>query len=211
MPRFEMMRQQHWLTYVIWAMLIGSAGAAVALGRWGVAFVSVSVFGLTLLPLLVQRWAKIVMPRGFVACVVAFIAGTLFLGEVGDFYERFWWWDTALHSGSAVGFGMIGMILVLYMLQGHELTAPPYVASLFAFTFAVAIGALWEVFEFAMDLAFRMNMQKSGLRDTMGDLIVDCFGAAVGALAGLRYLRGHGSGRLTRAIRWFIETNFRKS
>ena len=37
--------------------------------------------------------------------------------------------------------------------------------------FAITIGALWEVFEFGMDQLFGLNMQKSGLLDTMGDLI----------------------------------------
>ena len=34
-----------------------------------------------------------------------------------------------------------------------------------------------------------MNMQKSGLVDTMTDLIVDVFGAALAAVFGYRYLK----------------------
>jgi len=47
-----------------------------------------------------------------------------------------------------------------------------------------SIGALWEVFEFGMDQIFGMNMQKSGLVDTMGDLIVDAIGAGLAAMSG---------------------------
>lgn len=40
----------------------------------------------------------------------------------------------------------------------------------------MAIGGIWEIFEFAMDQVFGMNMQKSGLIDPMWDLIVDALG-----------------------------------
>jgi uncharacterized membrane protein YjdF len=61
----------------------------------------------------------------------------------------------------------------------------PRFVAIFAFVFAVAIGALWEVIEFAMDRLFGTTMQKpilgdpSGLTDTVWNLIVDALGAAV--------------------------------
>ena len=79
--------------------------------------------------------------------------------------------------------------------------------------FALAIGAMWEVFEFAMDQSFGTNMQKSGLDDTMGDLIVDMGGALIGAGSGYAYLRGRALGGLTGTIEYFVSRNprlFRK-
>ena len=52
----------------------------------------------------------------------------------------------------------------------------------------MAIGATWEIFEFTMDKLFGLSMQKSGLDDTMYDLIVDTFGALSAAAAGYYYL-----------------------
>lgn len=90
---------------------------------------------------------------------------------------------------------------------------PGFVA-LFAFVFAVALGALWEVFEFAMDSLFGMNMQKailgdpSGLTDTMWDLIVDAAGALVIAVLGRQWLRTAGTDSFLEAwIDRFIEDN----
>jgi hypothetical protein len=40
-----------------------------------------------------------------------------------------------------------------------------------------------------MDNTFGFNMQKSGLRDTMWDLIVDTGGAFISAFSGYLYLR----------------------
>jgi hypothetical protein len=50
---------------------------------------------------------------------------------------------------------------------------------------------LWEIFEFAGDQLFGMNMQKEGLTDTMWDLIVDTLGAFVAAVFGYFYLTPH--------------------
>ena len=71
---------------------------------------------------------------------------------------------------------------------------PGFVA-LFAFTFAVSVGALWEIVEFAADQLFGMQMQKpmlddpSGLTDTMWDLIVDTLGAAVTSAFGWWHMK----------------------
>jgi uncharacterized membrane protein YjdF len=90
---------------------------------------------------------------------------------------------------------------------------PGFVA-FFAFLFAVAIGALWEIFEFAMDALFGMNMQKpmlgdpSGLTDTMWDLIVDTLGALVISILGYRYVRiGKNESFLERWIQDFVKGN----
>ncbi|MGH7573673.1 MAG: hypothetical protein ACREM1_00880, partial [Longimicrobiales bacterium] len=48
---------------------------------------------------------------------------------------------------------------------------------------------LWEIFEFGMDQVFGLNMQKSGLVDTMWDLIVNVIGAGAIALLGYGWLK----------------------
>jgi hypothetical protein len=71
------------------------------------------------------------------------------------------------------------------------------------------IGVVWEIFEFAMDQTFGLNMQKSGLMDTMEDLIVDCIGAAVGCSVGFVYLKGFKGGPLSATVREFVRKNGR--
>jgi uncharacterized membrane protein YjdF len=60
-------------------------------------------------------------------------------------------------------------------LAGILLGRHDFIAFL-SFCVAMAIGGIWEIFEFAMDQVFGMNMQKSGLIDPMWDLIVDALG-----------------------------------
>lgn len=184
-----MYREQTWLARTIWVLLLLLAAGALLFARWSLAFVAFVTLALSMAPLWLARWAEVRVPPSFMAAIVLFIAGTLFLGEVFDFYTRFWWWDIAMHGGSAVGFGLIGFVLVFMMFQGDRFAAPPSAMAFFAFCFALAVGALWEIFEFSMDQSFGLNMQKSGLLDTMGDLIVDTLGALVGAASGFLYLK----------------------
>lgn len=202
-----MFAEQTWLARLIWLALVVVTLEAMLFGPWSLAFVALTTLALSLAPVIVARWADITVPPSFIAAIVLFVGGTVFLGEVYDFYERFWWWDIMMHGGSAVGFGLIGFILVFMMFQGDRFAAPPFAVAFFAFCFALSIGALWEIFEFSMDQLFGLNMQKSGLVDTMGDLIVDTIGALIGAGSGYFYLKGRARGGLMAILDEFVEKN----
>lgn len=197
------------LVWVIWAILIAETVIALSTARWSVAFVSVTALGLTILPALFVERFEIKLPTQFLGAIAVFVFATLFLGEVYDFYERFWWWDIALHFGSAVAFGVIGFLFLFYLFKGDRYAAPPWALAFLAATFAVAIGTVWEIFEFLMDITFGLNMQKSGLVDTMTDLIVDLVGASFGAMAGFIYLIRGRQGRLSALIADFVALNRR--
>ena len=182
-----MFAEQTWLARLIWTGLAAVAFWAAVNLRWEQTFVALATLALSLAPVFVARWADIHVPPSFVAVLVVFVGGTLVLGEVFDFYERLWWWDLAMHGTSAIGFGLIGFVLVFMMFQGDRFAAPPLAVAFYAFCFAMTIGTLWEVFEFAMDTLFGFNMQKSGLRDTMGDRTDERAGGQEGAATGSGY------------------------
>jgi len=200
-------RTQNLLTQIIWTLLAVLAFGALVSGHYSLGFLALITLAVSVAPLLVARWANITVPPVFIAAVVLFVAGTLFLGEAYDFYNKFWWWDIMLHGGSAVGFGLIGFVLVFMMFQGDRFAAPHFAIAVFAFCFAIALGVIWEVFEFLMDQSFGLNMQKSGLLDTMGDLIMDMLGAFVGAGSGYIYLKGRDKSGLPGVIGDFVRRN----
>lgn len=207
------LRDHPYVTWAIWMILIVSAVFAAATQHWEVVFVSVTALGFTILPALFVARFDIRLPMSFLAAISLFVFATLFLGEVFDFYERYWWWDVLLHGFSAMGFGLIGFLFVFFLFEGNKYAAPPVAVAFISFCFAVTIGTAWEIFEFAMDRSFGLNMQKSGLPDTMGDLIVNAFGAAIGATAGFLYLKGREFGGLGGLIGEFLRLNrkfFRK-
>jgi uncharacterized membrane protein YjdF len=195
------------LVWLIWAALAISIFGAIHGKNWSVLFISSGTLFLTWLPIAYADRFDIKIPSRFATAIVVFIFATLFLGEIKDFYERFWWWDVILHTGSAVAFGLTGFILIFMLFEGDRFAAPPIAISFLSFCVAMAIGCIWEIFEFAMDQFFGMNMQKSGLVDTMWDLIVDAIGALFAAITGFLYLKTPRNSGLGRWIKDFIEKN----
>ena len=194
--------------YIIWLTLTGAFLFSLFRGDWLIAFISFSTFFLTITPFLLQNRYRFYMPLGFTASIAFFIYAAIFLGEVHNFYEKFWWWDSILHAGSAIGFGLIGVVILLLLYKGEKIKAHPKVLTLFVFSFALAIGAMWEIFEFSMDEIFGFNMQKNGLHDTMWDLIVTAIGGAIASFGGYLYItKGWKKGLLTELITEWVERN----
>lgn len=199
--------------------LILVVGAALLL--WGeqyqAAMETMLILGITFLPRLLHSRYELRIPYEFESLAILFVCLALFFGEVLDFYNRYWWWDLFLHTQSGFLLGVTGFLLVYVLNENDniEMDLSPGFISLFACMFAIGIGALWEIFEFFMDQTFGLNMQKSGLVDTMWDLIVDTIGAVVISVMGYGYLRTmERDSFLERWIDRFIQTNphlFRKA
>lgn len=201
------------VTAVIRLLLGVEAMLAMAQANFPAMFVSLAALVLTFLaPTLASR-VGLRLPPSFLAAIALFILATLYLGELHDFYGRLWWWDLALHFGSAMGFGILGFLLVFMLFEGDRFAAPPWAIGALSFCLAITVGTLWEVFEFGMDTLFGFNMMKSGLNDTMGDLIVNALGAALSSVAGVIYLSGEPGWHLRAPFDDFIAENrdrFRK-
>jgi len=179
-------------------------------GRYQPALEVTVILLVTMLPLFLGNRFQVHIPYEFESLAVIFLFMALFMGEFQGYYVRYWWWDALLHTGSGLLLGILGFLLVFVMNEKKEvqLELHPKFMALFAFMFAVGIGALWEIFEYAMDQLFGLNMQKSGLQDTMWDLIVDTAGALVISVLGWAYFRNpSGHFFLKDWIDIFIEKN----
>jgi len=195
------------LTRIIWVLLLLSTVIAIGFARWSLAFVSLSTFLLSLAPpIIASRWA-LSLPRGYLLVTTLFIVCSIFLGEAFGFYERLWWWDIGLHGFSAIGFGLTGFLFVFMLFDGDKFAAPPSALAFISFCVGMTVGATWEVFEFFMDQVFGMNMQKSGLIDTMGDLIVDAIGSLIASVAGYFYLKDWRTWIFGQAVTAFVLRN----
>lgn len=112
-----------------------------------------------------------------------------------------------LHAGFGIAMGFAGFLIMYILYYKNKIETKPIWIIVFSFCFAVAIGTLWEIFEFGMDQIFRMNMQKSGLVDTMWDLIVNSFGALFISFVGYFYIRRKKTPIFSRMLNKFVRKN----
>ncbi|MFT4784118.1 MAG: hypothetical protein ACI9IV_001861 [Paracoccaceae bacterium] len=204
-----MFKNTNHIMLAIWALLLVAGLAAFGFARWELAFVSLTTLGLSLIPpMLASRWS-LTLPVPFLFATTLFLFASIFLGEAFDFYERLWWWDLALHGAASVGFGLTGFLFVFMLFEGDRFAAPPSAIAFITFCVAMTMGAIWEVFEFGVDQLFGLNMQKSGLQDTMSDLMINGLGSATASLTGYLYLVRDTAGVLGHGLSEFIRLNKR--
>lgn len=143
------------------------------------------------LPSILERRFRIELSESMHVVFIIFLYGAIYLGEVRNFYYLVPNWDTIQHTLSGGMLGALGFSVVDFLNKNKNvsLQLSPLFVALFAFCFAVTLGTLWEIYEYASDGIFGLNMQKfmlengtqltghAALRDTMKDLMVDCAGA----------------------------------
>lgn len=144
-----------------------------------------------------KRWS-VRIPNYMCILYFVFLYCAIYLGEVRRFYYIVPNWDTILHTFSAGMLGAFGFSLVSILNDSEKtkVKLSPFFVVLFAFSFALSIGALWEIYEFTGDGIFGLNMQKyrladgtmligrAALIDTMKDIIVDALSALIVTIIG---------------------------
>jgi hypothetical protein len=160
-----------------------------------------------LIPRRLKRKAGLSIPSVMLVMYAIFLYCAIYLGEVRAFYYRIPHWDTILHVFSGAALGAIGFSLVSLLNNSDSIhfSLSPIFVAMFAYCFALALGALWEIYEYSMDYFLHTNMQKyalesgeqligqAALGDTMKDMIVDAIGAFVISAIGfisLKYKKG---------------------
>lgn len=207
------MRKPHsifeWITLGLQTILVAGLVLSAVQQQWMNVVLTATVIALTVLPAAMERQLKVSIPPEFELLAILFVFASIFLGEVRGYYVRFWWWDALLHTGSGLMLGLVAFLLVYVLNQNDriDLHLKPGFVALFSFAFAMAVGSVWEIFEYAMDVHFGLNMQKSGLRDTMWDLIVDAVGALIFAITGYLYMRRGWRSPIFRSVERFVRAN----
>lgn len=150
------------------------------------------------LPSIIERKASIDIPNNMEVMYFIFLYCAIYLGEVRNFYYLIPNWDTILHAFSGAMLGALGFSLVSFLNDSEHthIDLSPFFVALFAFCFALASGAVWEIYEFLADDILATNMQKymladgtvlaghAAIMDTMEDFIVDSLSSLTVTIAG---------------------------
>ena len=165
---------------------------------------------LTYVPYFITKKWSVEIPSVLEVLYILFAASHLLLGEIGSFYARFSWWDSMLHfiSGGLIGIVGFSLINLLNQHEKTEMHLSPFFTAVFVVCFAVTLGVIWEIAEFAYDYVAMGNSQRHtdlytgipyvgqrALADTMKDLILDLIGAIIIAVIGyfdLKHREGKG-------------------
>ncbi len=125
------------------------------------------------------------LPRAYDACLVTALtlqAG----GEALGAYDSITWFDNLAHFSLPF---FLAPTLYIALARADVVPDPKddtetrHYVGIFVITFAlgVALGGLWEIWEWVSDRSFGSSLQL-GLDDTVGDLVADTAGSACGAL-----------------------------
>jgi hypothetical protein len=178
---------------------------AAAEQQWLTGFSGLAVLTLTFAPAMIERQLRVKLPVEFTLITCVFLYASFGLGEARDFYDRFWWWDLLLHGFSAIVLGLIGFLSIYVFYMTNRVRVKPVYVALITLALTISAGTLWEIFEFAADRVFATDMQKSGLNDTMTDLVTDAVGGVIAAAVGFYYVRNKDSLMGRRLIQRLLE------
>jgi len=174
--------------------------------------VTLASAGLTLLflllPPIVEKLIKITIPVSFRLIYLGFIISSMYLGEINSFFYRIPFWDIILHTASAMMLAYLTLLFMYIINRDEDIDQKlsPFFAAMFVFCVPVAMGAIWELFEFAVDKVFGVNMIKAidpnditrfydyerGFFNSLHDMVMDISGAFVIALSAFIHLNSKG-------------------
>lgn len=150
------------------------------------------------IPSLLAKKFRFHLPMVLYSLYIVFLYCAIFLGEVRSFYYLVPHWDVILHSMSSFMAGLFGVMMIQILNRDEHIVfkLSPFFVAMFSFCFAIAIGSVWEIYEFSFDGLLGLNMQKfllsdgtplvgrAALQDTMKDIIVDTIGALIASCIG---------------------------
>ena len=130
---------------------------------------------LMILPSIVSRKLKVVLPSTLEIIILLFIFAAEILGEINSFYMRVPHWDTMLHTINGFLCAAIGFCLVDMMNREERFSfklSPLYLA-IVSFCFSMTVGVIWEFFEFGADQLLGLDMQKDAVIHAIDSVMLD--------------------------------------
>jgi len=88
------------ISWSVRALLIFSIIRSIILKDFDGLFIIVLTLLLTFYPNILEKRFRVYLPSAIQVIITLFIFAAQYLGEIRNFYERFWWWDIMLHTTS---------------------------------------------------------------------------------------------------------------
>lgn len=150
-----------------------------------VAFSALIAILISVSPAIIKRNYNVAIPWS----LDLLIALVLYLHTAGlafDIYDKIVYWDVITHVLGTIIIAVIAFIGAYTLNFSGKVKLSIKMIGFFTFIFALAMGAIWEIGEFAIDQLIGTHSQDS-LQDTMWDLIFDALAGGITAILGMIY------------------------
>jgi hypothetical protein len=174
-------------------------------GRNLIAIVAVFAFILTFWPRILRRLFRVKVPAEFEVFIILFIYGIFLFGKIQGFHLAIPLWSTLFNVAGAVALGLVGFAFMYALYKGNIVKGSPFVIAFFSFCFAVAVGAVWELFEFFLDNFLGFNLQ--GVSSITADLMTNISAALIISALGYFYIKNGKMVVISNLMDRFVESN----
>lgn len=130
--------------------------------RYENVFTGLLASALLLIPPFIEKSFRVKLPTTLEILAYAFVFCAEILGEIGNFYQTFPFWDVMLHTVNGFMFAAFGFCLVdiFNKSKRFRFALSPIFLAIVAFCFSMTVGVLWEFFEYGADTLLHTDMQK---------------------------------------------------
>ncbi|WP_180843062.1 hypothetical protein [Natrinema sp. YPL30] len=188
------MRTQRLLTHGMQLLLIAIVGYGLVTGQTKAIVNGTISLLITFLPAVLKRNYELPLDPW----LALWITSAVFLHTLGSagLYGHIGWWDHLTHALSASLVAGAGYTAARAIdLYSDDIHVPQRVTFVYIFVVVLAFAVLWELFEFALDIAadatgLTMPLAQVDLDDTVKDLLYNSLGALLVALFGQAHLAG---------------------
>jgi len=154
-------------------------------------YLYILVFLLTFIPSIIQRMFSVSLPFEFEFIFLLFLLATLsFENILTGFFVQ-------LVLG--MFFGFVGFFIMYILYHNSKIKSSHYLFALISFCIAVSLGAVWEVFRYALMVLVEARIGDMSIDYAPQGLIITMLGAVIVLIPGYFYLR-YGEGKVTNRL-----------
>lgn len=175
------------LANIIFGISAISAGSD---GDWANVALLVSLFFASLVPLVVERRFRVMIPVALQLLYAVLLIGGPYWGNYLHFYTVVTPWDMIIHFYSGFVITLASVYFLVVTEQRYDLALPPWFEMVVVLSVHGFVALLWEVAEFTVDATIGTSAQL-GNYDTMTDMIVGTMASFI-VVVGFILLRRRG-------------------
>ncbi len=184
------------ITWILQTLLMTLLPISIWQGAYLQAIAVFVAIVLAFLPAIAKRNYRITLPWGFqvllIVAVFLHVAGLVF-----GWYSDYSWWDVMTHLIGSATVAILAFLGVYSLYVAGKIHVTIKMIGVFIFVTTMAVGAYWEIAEFAFDELAGTRAQRDNY-DTMKDLINDGIAGLLVTIIGIEYIKRNPEARIEK-------------